>query len=70
MKKYNFSIIITFFSLISFSQKYIELYPEKVNLENCKFYITKVVDKRNNKDFIGEYTKDSLVEKIDFKDGA
>lgn len=70
MKQYLFTIVATLFSLITFSQKQIEVFPEKVNIENRKFYVSKIIDKRENKEFVGEYQKDSIVEKITIKNGV
>jgi len=70
MIKYFNTTLILLFSLISFSQKLIELHPEEININNRKFYTSKVIDKRETKGSIGKFQTDSTTEIIDISGGV
>ena len=71
MKKYIilFSLFICSFS--AFSQKYISFKNEPVVINNRKFYVKNVIDKRHNKKNTGEIWKGTFkkTEKIDIQGG-
>ncbi len=70
MKKILHILSLILISTSLFSQKYISFYPKKVETDNIKFYVLKIIDKRENKDFIGEIHNDSITEKIKIKYGV
>ncbi len=57
MKNLIFGICLIFSPFVSFSQKTITLPKDTFQLSNRKFYVPEVIDKRKNKEFIGELWK-------------
>ena len=72
MKKYLFTAFLILIISTVFSQSLITLTEESFDINNRKFYVRNVIDKRQNKKFIGEIWKGTFKksEKIDIAGGV
>jgi len=72
MKKILSAILLILLVSPIFSQRFITLKNDSVSIENRNFYIKNIIDKRNNKKFIGEIWKGTFTktEKIDISGGT